>query len=200
MKASDILNKEIIDLSTAQKVGACCNVGVSQKGERVLFLATEGAVVPFDKTKFGQEILCDSQTKSCDALFVLGKTVYADKGKLLGEIVDVNFSKKGKVKSYTTSLAKTFSPQKIAKVFDVVVLKEAKKRTPAKEQTIQIEKHTVGGDFLIGRLCDKDIFFNNELIVKRDTKITANTLAKVKRYGKLLELSLHAQEIKTNLN
>ena len=53
---------------------------------------------------------------------------------------------------------------------------------------------------MIGRLCDKDIFFDNELIVKKDSKVTKVLLDKVKRYGKLVELSLHTQEIKKNTN
>ena len=47
-------------------------------------------------------------------------------------------------------------------------------------------------DFLVGRVCGKDIFnFNNELLIKAHSIINAKNLKEIKKFGKLRELMLY---------
>lgn len=49
-------------------------------------------------------------------------------------------------------------------------------------------------DFLLGRICVKDIYnFNNELIIKSNSLITKKNLKEIKRYGKLRELMIYTR-------
>lgn len=49
-------------------------------------------------------------------------------------------------------------------------------------------------DFLIGRICTKDILnFNKEVLIKSQTKITKDDLVKINKYGKLHELMLYSK-------
>lgn len=196
MKASTLLDKQVILLSTGESLGAICDFAI--QNEQLVAIKTEKATILFDAIKFGNGIFA-TKKENCDFPFVLNKLVYTAKGKLLGNVCDVNFSCKGRIKSFVLTTGKSFSPRKVHIVKDVVIMKKTAKKQPAKPQ-LAIPKLSVGGDFLIGRLCDKDIFFDNELIVKKDSKVTKVLLDKVKRYGKLVELSLHTQEIKKNTN
>lgn len=47
-------------------------------------------------------------------------------------------------------------------------------------------------DFLIGRICMKDIFnFNNEILIKAQTVVNKKNLKEINRFGKLRELMLY---------
>lgn len=49
-------------------------------------------------------------------------------------------------------------------------------------------------DFLIGKICTKDIFnFNNELLIKAHSVVNKKNLKEINRYGKLRELMLYCK-------
>lgn len=61
---------------------------------------------------------------------------------------------------------------------------------PAEENRTNLQN----SDFLLGRICTKDIFnFNNEVLVKSHSVITKKVLKEVNRYGKLRELMLFSK-------
>lgn len=52
-------------------------------------------------------------------------------------------------------------------------------------------KEVVNSDFLIGRICIKDIYnFNNELLIKANDKVNKKNLKELKKFGKIRELML----------
>ena len=54
--------------------------------------------------------------------------------------------------------------------------------------------NTQNSDFLLGRICTKDIFnFNNELLIKAHTVIAKKHLKEIKKFGKLRELMLYSK-------
>lgn len=59
---------------------------------------------------------------------------------------------------------------------------------------VPVDKPMQSPDFLIGRVCTKDIFnFNNEILVKAHSVITKKTLKEVNRFNKLRELMLYSK-------
>ena len=49
-------------------------------------------------------------------------------------------------------------------------------------------------DFLLGRVCTKDIFnFNNEILIKAHAVITKKNLKEINKFGKLRELMLYSK-------
>lgn len=62
----------------------------------------------------------------------------------------------------------------------------------SKEEPQEVKTNIQTSDLLIGRICTKDIFnFNNELLVKENSKLTKKQLKEVIKFGKLRELMLY---------
>ena len=97
---------------------------------------------------------------------------------------------------------KKFTPNKNKKVEetsinkqtnDVMENKEIEEKTEIKPE--KKEKNIVQlSDFLVGRICTKDIFnFNNEILIKAQSVITKKSLKEITRFGKLRELMLFSK-------
>lgn len=77
--------------------------------------------------------------------------------------------------------------------------KEMAITTPPVEQIntsklVEIKQTAKNPDFLIGRICTKDIFnFNNELLVKSHAVITSKHLKEINKFGKVRELMLYSR-------
>ena len=68
---------------------------------------------------------------------------------------------------------------------------EAKQEEKPKEQPA---KQTFSAEFLLGRVCTKDIFnFNNEILIKAHTVVNKKNLKEINKFGKLRELMLYSK-------
>ena len=94
---------------------------------------------------------------------------------------------------------KKFTPNKTPKVFKTVEVQKAEilpviESEPPKTQIEEVSKVNQTADFLIGRICTKDIFnFNNEILIKAHAVITRKILKEVNKFGKLRELMLYSK-------
>lgn len=101
---------------------------------------------------------------------------------------------------------KKFVPQKTPKLFKKFNAQIAKILPAETKQEDLVENENIvpvtkssqkidqASNFLIGRVCTKDIFnFNNELLVKAQTVVTKKILKEVNKYGKLRELMLYSR-------
>ncbi len=90
----------------------------------------------------------------------------------------------------TPKFFKTEKPQtaQVLPIPNEEVEDEKKNAVPVEEQ----KKSTIqNADFLLGRICTKDIFnFNNELLIKEHAVINKKNLKEINKYGKLRELML----------
>ena len=58
----------------------------------------------------------------------------------------------------------------------------------------QIKTQLESSEFLLGRVCVKDIFnFNNELLIKANSLVNKKNLKEINKYGKLRELMLYTK-------
>lgn len=91
-----------------------------------------------------------------------------------------------------TKTPKFFKSEKIQPAQILPVENEGKKNAVLLED---IKKPTIqNADFLIGRICTKDIFnFNNELLIKEHAVINKKNLKEINKYGKLRELMLYCK-------
>lgn len=103
------------------------------------------------------------------------------------------------VPNKTPKIFKTNKPS-IAKVMPIE--SEDKKENVENSETNEItnaviideKKETQNADFLLGRVCTKDIFnFNNEILIKAHGIINKKNLKEVNKYGKLRELMLFSK-------
>lgn len=92
---------------------------------------------------------------------------------------------------------KKFEPYKTPKIFKQKV-QQLVQSMPVEENSnvvlIEKPKHIQNADFLLGRVCTKDIFnFNNEILIKAHTIINKKNLKEVNKFGKLRELMLYSK-------
>ena len=90
-----------------------------------------------------------------------------------------------------------FLPSKTPKTFKSKDVQIAKilptenippKAEPVEQKPPQIQTN----EFLIGRICTKDICnFNNEILIKANSAVTKKSLKEINRFGKLRELMLY---------
>ncbi|MBR6778540.1 MAG: hypothetical protein IKM43_00085 [Clostridia bacterium] len=89
----------------------------------------------------------------------------------------------------TPKIFKT-EPVQVAKILPVEIQPSTNAEpveSPAKP-TVQIS------DFLLGRICTKDIFnFNNELLIKAHSIVNKKNLKEINKFGKLRELMLYSK-------
>ena len=97
-----------------------------------------------------------------------------------------------------------FIPNNMPKLFKTEIGQPAK-ILPIKDEEEKEKKNVVAledikkptiqnADFLIGRICTKDIFnFNNELLIKEHAVINKKNLKEINKYGKLRELMLYCK-------
>lgn len=102
---------------------------------------------------------------------------------------------------------KKFTPKKVPKLFknkevqiaNILPVTNVEENNQIEENFKQEEKNKktencLNADFLIGRICTKDIFnFNNELLIKSHTIVNKKNLKEIGRYGKLRELMLYTK-------
>lgn len=89
-----------------------------------------------------------------------------------------------------------FVPQKQPKNFKDKVVQMASV-LPVENKGVKIENKqpiVQNSNFLIGRVCTKDIFnFNNELLIKAHTIVNKKNLKEISKFGKLRELMIYSK-------
>lgn len=173
--AITVKNNQAVSFSLIENEMACAPIGskvYSIKGEYF------GSVkeIEFDDKFLTQNIIMDNgQQLSVKDITSIGKKV-------------VVFSKEDK----TTKL----SPKNKPKIFKNKIVQIAKtlpeinliEQESNKEVTIQ------NSDFLLGRICTKDIFnFNNEVLIKAHSLVNKKNLKEINKFGKLRELMLYSK-------
>lgn len=88
-----------------------------------------------------------------------------------------------------------FEPKlpKIVKKKNVQIVKTMPVEKSIKQDKIEVKEISSAGlNFLIGRVCTKDIFnFNNELLIKAYGVVNKKNLKEINKFGKLRELMLY---------
>jgi len=107
-------------------------------------------------------------------------------------------TEKVNVKKFTPFKSPRMFKQKQTKLVEVLPIQEIESTQIENNQIESVEQPTSqiqNSEFLIGRICTKNILnFNNEIIVKANTTITKKTLKEIKRFGKLRELMLYLEK------
>ena len=97
---------------------------------------------------------------------------------------------------------KKFTPKKTPKIFknkevqtaQILPVEEIKSENVVPVEEIKPKQTIQSTDFLIGRICKKDIFnFNNELLIKANSVINKKNLKEINKFGKLRELMLYSE-------
>ena len=146
--------------------------------------------------------------------------VYSINGEYLGIIKDISFNEKYQTEKILLDNSKTLEVSNLASCGKNTIIfyeenskpnlkKLAPNKTPKEFKTDNIQtaeilpietkqagyqKKSLSINFLVGRVCTKDIVnFNNEILVKANTKITKKILKEISRFGKIRELMLFSK-------
>lgn len=154
----------------------------------------------------------------------IGSKAYSIQGEFLGIIKEITFDEKFKTDKiyldnnsnldinsiascgkntiifYTNTEkvnVKKFFPAKTPKTFKekpVQIANILPVETSPYVEPVEKPTQTQNTEFLIGRVCGKDIYnFNNELLIKAGANITKKILKEINRFGKLRELMLYCK-------
>ena len=206
---NDFLSKPVVTLDEGKNCGIITNVIFDEK------LTEAKGFTVFDREAMKYLTLGTDKIKKCgsDAIIIQSENdlteniddvakkhydVYDTRGKHLGLVYETEFDKNYKVKRIMCR-GGNITPKRITAISkDTILVKplpniqksgENAEPPPDRQRVTSIRT----GVFLIGRKCDKTVLDkNNEVIVRKDTAITAEVLKKARINGKLLELSLHA--------
>lgn len=181
--------KSLVDINSGNRYGHIVNVLFDNCLTHFTAIETTSGCFTVDKLHSCNNVVTASGCKetSNKGITAVGKEILTQSGKRIAVVTDVAID--GDVKKIVTN-NKSISPSKVLVAGDVILLKRPSKPTavPLKNST----KCSGNFNFLVGRRTDKTILNNNEVIVKQHATITAEVVKRATQYGKLIELSLHA--------
>lgn len=157
----------------------------------------------------------------CSDFSTMNMSVYTADGNKIGRVTDLELTDNFRLKHLVVG-DERLSPENIISIGEVVVAKGtspvkllAKSRTnPFKKPTDKIQTVTIlapkiesetsspstparavaSPNFLLGRKATKTIYgMNNEIIIRKESAVTAVTLESAKRHGKLTELTVFSR-------
>jgi len=99
-----------------------------------------------------------------------------------------NSNNKVKIDKFEPKQPKVFKSKKDISIAQVLPTNEVEDK-----ETVKVKQPLIqNSNFLLGRVCTKDIFnFNNELLIKAHTVVNKKNLKEVNKFGKLRELMLY---------
>ncbi len=175
--AITVKNNQAVSLKVEESLFALCPIGAKAYTITGEYLGVVDDICLDDKFNVLKLTLDNNSTLDSSTIASFGKNtiIFYDKSTN----VDV----------------KKFSPHKTPKIYkseDVQIAKilpvEPQTNTPA----VPVETQLQNADFLLGRICLKDIYnFNNELLIKAKGTVTKKNLKEINRFGKLRELMLY---------
>jgi uncharacterized protein YrrD len=132
-----------------------------------------------------QEISFDDKFNAQKAFLDNEKTIELKDLASCGKNAVVFNCKENKIK------LSNFIPQEQPKKFKTNQVQKAD-TMPIEQRDTKNKNQVVDANFLIGRICLKDIFnFNNEMLVKANSSVTKKQLKEIIKFGKLKELMLY---------
>lgn len=181
--AITVRNNQAVSLKVEDSEYYLCPIGSKAytiKGEYLGIIHELSLNDKFLTEKFS---LDNNQTLNVKALASFGKNTVI----FYDETDKINVSKFVPNKS-----PKIFKSEKI-QIANIMPVEEKKEEKPINAVPVEENKKpsVQNSDFLLGRICTKDIFnFNNELLIKAHAVVNKKNLKEINKYGKLRELML----------
>ena len=179
--AITVKNNQVVTFKTNNNLHSCPigSKAYSLNGE---FLGIVKEIAINNKFVTEKIILENEKSLDIDQVATIGKNT----------VIFYDENKKTSLKKFTPKSPKIFKTE-ISTETTALPIKQDAENTQNPEIIIEQPKVIVqSSELLIGRICTKDIFnFNNELLVKQNTKLNKKQLKEVIKFGKLRELMLY---------
>lgn len=195
-----LTGKPLIDITTGKKFGNIIQILTDDTVSKVTAILTTTGCYSVEKLFDCNNAVTASGCLACkrEGICTLGKEIYNTKGVRIATVKDIVTDGCNVRKILTDQ--KSLSPSSILIAQDVILLKKRVKKSkqpvapalPVKKTVNTVCRRSGDFNFLIGRTVDKTISYNNEIIVRRNGKISAEAVRLARQYGKLVELSLHS--------
>lgn len=213
-KISALMNKNLSDSDTTADLGKIVDICWDKQSGKCALVTVNG-VYNADKVSDGDVVNVVGAIATDETERPIGKLVYDTTGKLLGNVVDVEFGNSLKLAKIYLNDDTTYTRGRICAVSDIALIR-AKTAVKTKKTVDNIGDTTTKtqrdvafvkkiickfplrkyGDFsfLIGKVTDKNITnFQGELMIRCGERVTNNILRQAKVSGKLIELCLHTK-------
>lgn len=182
--ALTIKNNTAVSLKIDSQGFASCPIGAKAFNIKGEFLGIVKEVILNDKYMTEKISFENNEVMPAEMIASCGKNT----------IIFYDRSSKVDIKRFTPNKTpKTFKTNQLvnANIMPVV----APKNEPASVVPVETQKREIQStDFLIGKICTKDIFnFNNELLIKAHSVVNKKNLKEINLYGKLRELMLYCK-------
>ncbi len=182
--AITVKNNQAVSLKVEESEYFMCPIGskaYSIKGE---YLGIIQELILNEKFLTEKFSLDNNQTLNVKSLASFGKNTvifYDDNDK-------INVNKFVPSKSPKLFKSKSLQIANILPIEETSTEEKSPNVVPVEDSKTRALQNT---DFLIGRICTKDIFnFNNELLIKAHAVVNKKNLKEINKYGKLRELML----------
>ncbi len=180
--ALTIKNNTAVSLKIEDECYACCPAGSKAFNIKGEFLGIIKEVILNDKFTTEKFSFENNDLIDANMLASCGKNtvIFYDKQTK----VDVS-------KFVPNKVPKIFKTKQVSQTSILPIEEEKNAQVVAVEETPKQVQNT---DFLIGKVCVKDIFnFNNELLIKAHSVVNKKNLKEINRFGKLRELMLYCK-------
>lgn len=181
--AITIKNNTAVSLKIEEQSYCACPIGSKAFNIKGEFLGVVKEVIVSEKFLTEKLSFENNDVIEADMLASCGKNtvIFYDKNTK----VDVS-------KFVPNKVPKTFKTKQVATANILPI--EPSVKQPAHTPIEPTNKQIQNNDFLIGKVCTKDIFnFNNELLIKAHSVVNKKNLKEINKYGKLRELMLYCR-------
>ncbi|MBR2969972.1 MAG: PRC-barrel domain-containing protein [Clostridia bacterium] len=179
--AITVKNNQAVNLKVSSSENSSCPLGSKAYSINGEYLGIVKEISLNDKYFTEKLSLDNNSTLEISSLASFGKNT------IIFYDANNNVDVKKFIPNKSPKIYKTIEP-KTTDILPIEPIQENKNIVPIDNQSQQ--NHSP--DFLLGRICIKDIFnFNNELLIKANSVVNKKNLKDIKRFGKLRELMLY---------
>lgn len=205
MLLSSLYNKPVIENHSAQNLGTICKLHVNGCKIDYLLTSNDHKIDVHEITRISDAIMYKHSGRNYPNFKffpIANQIVTNEKGKIFGKLVDVMISNDFEIKKLLTDNKNLCSVEILSMSEDTLVFKRIKKSKPSAktqcEQSITADNLGIATtitnyNFLIGRIIQKNIFANGNLLFTIGKKITKQDVDVAFKYGKILDLTLYSK-------
>lgn len=195
-KISDLINKDVVDITLAKQLGKVINVNVN--ADKITELCIDQGYIPIDKViNVGEVITVNTTNIIADTigqpLPLFGAKVINEKGKHLGRVKDYEYTDSYTLRYINLEEKRISAKQASSMSSEYLVCSKPVKKTV----TPSIPTIVADYSFLIGRRLSRNILTKEKkLLLAEGTIITKEHVDKAKNHSKLVDLTLYSSPIK----
>lgn len=199
MFLSNLLEKQIVENVTANNLGKLCKIHINKNCIDYIKTSTDNTLCTNQIIAINDTIITQKSERNYPdfKFFTLSnQQIITEKGKICGILSDLMLSKDFKITKIITNGKNIANAEILSISEDNLIIKKTSKQPSVKQTKLCEDKMitTVSNySFLIGRILQKDLHTNGQIVLKAGTKICKTDIDTAVRYGKLIDLTIYSK-------